>query len=53
MEKYGEVTTESLSDFDSTKKAKYYDADGEAVADESNKGKLKQPVLITNQPIKQ
>ena len=47
MTKYGEVTTDSVSDFDHTKKAEYYDAAGFAVADKNNVDKLKQPVQIT------
>lgn len=43
MEKNGMLTSESLSDFDNTKKAAYYDAEGYAIADASNKHKLKNP----------
>ena len=46
MEKNGMLTDRSLSDFDNTKKAQYYDADGFAVADEDNKDKLKTPEPI-------
>lgn len=41
MEKNGMLTDKSSSDFDNTKKAEYYDADGYQVADEKNKHKLK------------
>lgn len=46
MEKNGMVTDKSQSDFDNTKKAEYFDKEGFAVADESNKDKLKQPVSL-------
>lgn len=46
--KNGELTEDSHSDFDFTKKAVYYDADGQAVADETNKHQLKKPVRIKN-----
>ncbi len=50
-EKNGEVTEKSLSDFKDpkghTKHAAYYDEDGFAVADESNKDKLKKPVPLS------
>lgn len=42
------LTDESLSDFDNTKKAEYYDAEGFKVADESNKHKLTRPEKIEN-----
>ena len=44
--KYGEVTTESHSDFDHTKKAEYYDAEGFGIADKNNVDKLRKPVHI-------
>ena len=44
--KHGMVTEDSLSDFDLTKKAVYYDEFGTAIADEGNKDKLKAPVKI-------
>jgi hypothetical protein len=44
--KHGMLTEDSMSDFDNTKKASYFDADGPNVADESNKDKLKRPVKI-------
>lgn len=43
MEKNGMLTEESMSDFDFTKKAAYYDEAGYAVADEANKHKLAKP----------
>ena len=45
MEKNGMLTEESKNDF-STKKAKYYDKRGFAVADEENKHKLKEPARL-------
>jgi hypothetical protein len=48
MEKNAMLTAESMSDFDSTKKAEFYDADGFGVADKANKDKLKNP-----QPVKE
>ena len=46
MEKFGNVREgETLSDFN-TKKAAYYDADGELIADEDNKDKLTTPVPL-------
>lgn len=50
MEKNGEVTTDSHSDFDLTKKAVYYDGAGEQIADEANKDKLKKPLPIDSKP---
>jgi|GEM_PF-5025335 hypothetical protein len=50
MTKTGEVTTNSFSDFDSTKKAEYYDEDGFAIADSQHKDKLKKPLKIENKP---
>ena len=38
------LTTDSKSDFDTTKKVAYIDADGFQVADEANKDKLNKPV---------
>ena len=46
--KYGVVTEDSHSDFNLTKKAKYFDLDGYEIADEDNKHKLKKPALIEN-----
>jgi hypothetical protein len=46
MEKNGMLTEKSLSDFDNTKKAEYFDADGFAVADSKNKQKLANPTPI-------
>lgn len=46
MEKNGMLTDRSASDYDHTKKAEYYDADGYAVADQANKNKLKNPKPI-------
>jgi len=40
------VTVESRSDFDSTKKAEYYDAEGFEIADKAHKEKLKNPKKI-------
>ncbi len=40
------LTEKSLSDFDNTKKAEYYDKEGFCVADEANKQKLKSPQKI-------
>ena len=42
------LTSNSQSDYDSAKKAEYYDADGYLVADESNKSKLARPEKISN-----
>jgi hypothetical protein len=50
MNKYGVLNTESRSDFDSSKKAEYFDADGFEVADESNKDLLKTPKKIEQTP---
>jgi hypothetical protein len=44
--KYGEVTTDSHSDFNTAKKAVYLDELGTGIADEDNKDKLIQPVRI-------
>ena len=44
--KHGMLTEESQSDFDSSKKAKYGDAESPLVADEANKHKLKKPVIL-------
>lgn len=46
MEKNGMLSSESQSDFDSTKKAEYYDLEGFCVADENNKEKLKKAERI-------
>jgi len=48
MEKHGMLTEKSKSDFDNTKKAEWYDADGFSVADSANKDKLKAPEPIKN-----
>lgn len=42
------LTEKSLSDYDSTKKAEYYDAEGFNVADEQNKHKLNKPEPLNN-----
>jgi hypothetical protein len=47
MEKHGMLTSNSQSDYDSTKKAEYYDAEGYLVADEANKSKLARPEKIS------
>ncbi len=49
MEKNGMLTDKSLSDFNNSKKAEYYDADGFEVADKENKDKLKNPKPVDNQ----
>jgi hypothetical protein len=46
MEKNGMLTDKSLSDFDKTKKAEYYDENDFFVADRNNKDKLNQPKPI-------
>ena len=46
MEKNGMLTDKSQSDYDTTKKAEYYDAEGYSVADEQNKHKLNKPEKI-------
>jgi hypothetical protein len=46
FEKNGMVTENSQSDFDLTKKAKYYDEMGTGIADENNKDKLTKPAAI-------
>lgn len=46
MEKNGMLTNDSQSDFDSSKKAAYYDEAGFAVADEQHKNKLKVPTPL-------
>lgn len=48
MEKNGMLTDKSLSDYDNTKKAEYYDAEGFNVADEQNKYKLNKPEPLSN-----
>lgn len=40
------VTTDSKSDFDSSKKAEFYDEEGFAIADRENKDLLKSPKKI-------
>jgi hypothetical protein len=50
MNKYGVLNSESRSDFDSSKKAEYFDADGYEVADENNKENLKSPKKIEQIP---
>jgi len=48
MNKYGAVTDgDTQSDFDSTKKAEFYDREGSQVADEANKDKLSSPAPIS------
>lgn len=42
------LTDKSLSDFDATKKAEYYDENDFMVADKNNKDKLKQPKPISD-----
>lgn len=46
MEKNGMLTEKSISDYDNTKKAVYYDAEGFTVADENNKHKLNKPASV-------
>ena len=46
MEKNGMVTENSQSDFNLTKKARYYDELGTGIADEEHKHLLKKPVAI-------
>lgn len=53
MEKNGMLTEKSQSDYDKTKKAEYYDAEGYAVADEANKHKLTKPEPLKNLEIKE
>jgi hypothetical protein len=48
MEKNGMLTKESISDFNNTKKAEYFDLEGFETADEANKNKLKSPQKIEN-----
>jgi hypothetical protein len=50
MNKYGMLTKESVSDFDSTKKAEFYDEAGYQVADRDNKDKLNSPKKIEQLP---
>lgn len=40
------LTEKSISDYDNTKKAEYYDAEGFTVADENNKHKLNKPASV-------
>lgn len=40
------LTKDSLSDYDNTKRAEYFDADGYSVADKANKHKLKTPQAV-------
>jgi hypothetical protein len=47
MNKYGMVTKESRSDFDTTKKAEFYDEDGFEIADREHKDELKNPKKIS------
>ena len=42
------ITEESRSDFDTEKKAAYYDQEGYELADEQNKHKLKTPKAISD-----
>ena len=53
FEKNGMLTDDSHSDFDMTKKAVAYDADGFGVADKDNVDKLKKPVYINQSPSKE
>jgi hypothetical protein len=46
MNKYGMLNEKSRSDFDSTKKAEFYDEEGFQVADAENKHLLKTPKKI-------
>lgn len=46
MEKNGELTENSKSDFDTTKKAEFVEKDGFEVADAANAAKLKEPVKV-------
>jgi hypothetical protein len=46
MEKNGMLTEKSQSDFDTTKKAEYYDKQGFAVADKDNKHRLKEAAKV-------
>lgn len=46
MEKNGMLTDKSQSDYDNTKKAEYYDAEGYGVADKANKDLLNCPTPI-------
>jgi len=46
MNKFGNITEETRSDFDSTKKVEFIDKEGFEVADKKNKNKLKNPVAI-------
>lgn len=48
MEKNGMLSEKSQSDFDNTKKAEYYDAEGFNVADASNKHKLSKPEPVNS-----
>ncbi len=41
------LTEKSMSDYDHTKKAEYYDAAGFNVADEKNKHKLNKPEAVS------
>ena len=49
IEKNGEVTTDSHSDFDLTKKAVYYDEDGCEISDEANKHRLRKAIRIAEE----
>lgn len=49
LTKHGMLTAESLSDFDTVKKAEYFDDEGFEVADEDNKSKLKTPKKINQE----
>ena len=42
------LSEKSQSDYDNTKKAEYYDAEGYSVADEANKHKLNRPEPVKN-----
>ena len=46
MEKNGMLTEDSVSDYNNTKKAEFYDREGFSVADRDNVSKLKDPAPI-------
>jgi len=47
MEKYGILKEDSVSDFDTEKRAEYIDRDTREVADEANKDRLSNPIKLT------
>lgn len=47
------LTEKSISDFDHTKKAEYYDKNGFYVADKANKEKLNTPVKIKDNSLEE